>query len=161
MSAVLTTRKPRRSYWELALTYWKALEIAQGLEVAAESLEAIKQGESSKPRHDQVNKVPNPSKVSNAQGGRSNISGDCHRCGKPGHPAARCRYKDMKCHQCDKVGHLKAVCRSKQKRKGPKGHPPRVLSQPVCHLEEEDEEEHIPLYHFSSKKGSPSEHRCK
>ena len=76
---------------ESALTYQNALEIAQGLEVANESLEAIKQGESSKPRHDQVNKLHvsgNPSKVSNAQGGRSNMSGDCHRCGKPGHPAA-------------------------------------------------------------------------
>ena len=63
--------------------------------------------------------------------------------------------KDMKCHQCGKVGHLKAVCRSKQKGKEPKGHPPRVLLQPVCHLEDKDEEEYIPLYHLSSKKGSP------
>ena len=55
---------------ESALTYQKALKIAQGLEVAAESLEAIKQGESSKPRPDQVNKLHvsgSPSKVSNLQ----------------------------------------------------------------------------------------------
>ena len=97
---------------ESALTYQKALEIAQGLEVAAESLETIKQGESSKPRHDQVNKLHVsgiPSKVSNAQGGRSNMSGDCHRWGTQQLAA------DVKCHQCGKVWHLKAVCRSKQK----------------------------------------------
>ena len=39
----------------------------------------------------------------------------CLRCGKPGHQAAKCKFKGAKCHHCGKTGHLQAVCRSKQK----------------------------------------------
>ena len=39
----------------------------------------------------------------------------CFRCGKPGHQAAKCKFKWGKCHHCGKTGHLQAVCRSKRK----------------------------------------------
>ena len=36
----------------------------------------------------------------------------CYRCGKQGHSAAECKYKEAKCHLCLKVGHLARVCQA-------------------------------------------------
>ena len=46
----------------------------------------------------------------------------CYRCGKEGHKASDCRYKNTKCHICLKTGHLAKVCRSSSyKATGKKG----------------------------------------
>ena len=37
-------------------------------------------------------------------------------CGKPGHVASKCRFKDAQCHHCGKTNHLRAVCYGKAKR---------------------------------------------
>ena len=39
----------------------------------------------------------------------------CQRCGKPGHIAAHCAFKQAKCYVCGKVGHLSRVCKSKER----------------------------------------------
>ena len=40
----------------------------------------------------------------------------CHWCGKPGHFASRCSFRDTICHNCGKRGHLARACMSgKQK----------------------------------------------
>ena len=45
----------------------------------------------------------------------TNKGANCYRCGRTGHSAARCRFKDVKCHHCGKIGHIKAACRLKEK----------------------------------------------
>ena len=35
----------------------------------------------------------------------------CLTCGKRGHPANKCRFRQMTCYKCGKQGHLQAVCR--------------------------------------------------
>ena len=40
----------------------------------------------------------------------------CYRCGKPGHYAPSCKYKNTVCNKCGKVDHLQKVCRSKRNR---------------------------------------------
>ena len=37
----------------------------------------------------------------------------CYCCGKQGHAAAECSFKDSKCHKCGKVSHIVKVCRTK------------------------------------------------
>ena len=44
----------------------------------------------------------------------------CYRCGKPGHTAMQCSFKEATYHNCGKKGHLARVCRgSKKPSKGP------------------------------------------
>ena len=35
----------------------------------------------------------------------------CLTCGKRGHAANKCRFRQMTCYKCGKQGHLQAVCR--------------------------------------------------
>ena len=66
----------------------------------------------------------------------------CRHCGKPGHLATVCRFRDSVCHKCKKKGHLVRVCRSKsQPQPTPQGRPKRVTSnsQPVCRVDEESD----------------------
>ena len=80
--------------------------------------------------------------------GKGNVSSECYRCGKPGHLATVCRFKDSKCYLCGKIGHLKQVCKSRQK--GVRKDTPQ---KSVCCLEEEEEvETHV--YNINSLKGS-------
>ena len=39
----------------------------------------------------------------------------CFRCGKKGHLATKCKFKETECHFCHKKGHLQAVCNSKKR----------------------------------------------
>ena len=81
--------------------------------------------------------------------GKGSVSSECYRCGKPGHLATACRFKDSKCYLCGKIGHLKQVCKSRQKG-GRKDTPQKS----VCHLEEEEEEIETHVYNINSLKGS-------
>ena len=38
----------------------------------------------------------------------------CFRCGKQGHSAADCTFKDSNCHKCGKKGHTAKVCHTKR-----------------------------------------------
>ena len=46
--------------------------------------------------------------------GESGARVTCYRCGKAGHLANVCRFRDSVCHKCKKRGHLASVCRGKQ-----------------------------------------------
>ena len=68
----------------------------------------------------------------------------CHRCGKPGHLATVCRFRDSVCHQCKRRGHVAKVCRSKaQAQPTPQGRPrtrrTATNSQPVRQVDEESD----------------------
>lgn len=41
----------------------------------------------------------------------------CYCCGKKGHKANVCRFREYKCNKCSKVGHLSKVCRSQDRGK--------------------------------------------
>ena len=136
---------------EADLTYGKALDIARSLEVAAQNLQDLRSTSRTTgngvSQHD-INKVHarNTFKKSTGKGGASS---ECYRCGKPGHLATACRFKDSKCYLCGKIGHLKQVCKSCQK-----GDRKDTLQKSVCRLEEEEEEVETHVYNINSLKGS-------
>ena len=91
------------------LTLTQAVELAQGIEAAHQNNPFMK------------GKTEGPiSKVTHEQ--RSANTGDkseqhkrkkCYCCGKQGHAAAECQFKNFKCHKCGKIGHIAKVCRTK------------------------------------------------
>ncbi len=140
----------KRLLAERDLTYQKALDLARGQEVAAQSLKEIRGPKQAFGSVSQdVNKVHATSGKGAASGAKA--AWECYRCGKPGHLANECKFKEAKCHQCGKIGHLKQVCRSQGK--GPKKQGQPFKQHSVCRFqEEEEEEEGFPLYHIGSKK---------
>ena len=123
---------------EAKLTFKRAMELAQGLETAAQNVQTLKAStQGSDPGKSEVHKI--------ADAGKGLT---CHRCGKIGHIATKCRYKDTVCHKCGKKGHLKAVCRSKPKGGGQRKRNPHT----VKHVQEDDDsEDESPLYHIGSR----------
>ena len=69
---------------------------------------------------------------------------NCYRCGKAGHSAAKCRFKDVQCHYCGKTGHIKVACRMRQKTSVGK------KPQPVHVVQQEEEVDEYPLFHMKS-----------
>ena len=98
---------------ESKLTFEKALEIAQAMELADRDAKDL-QASSNSP-HDQVHKIlhrpqqkSKPSRNIKGQDTRSN----CCRCGGK-HPPTICKFKSEKCHACGKLGHIAKLCRAK------------------------------------------------
>ena len=130
---------------ETDLTYAKAVSIAKGFETATKNLKEMQapgKAESTSGsstgvhvKSEPVHKVAGK-RASTAEGGARVI---CHRCGKPGHLATVCRFRDSVCHKCKKKGHLARVCKSKsQPQPAPQGKSTkRTTSQPVRQLDEE------------------------
>ena len=83
-------------------------------------------------------------KVSHPDQRKSDSGANRNRCGKSGHSAAKCRFKDVKCHYCGKTGHIKAVCRMKQKTAAGK------KPQSVRVVQRKDEVNGYPLFHIGS-----------
>ena len=77
----------------------------------------------------------------------------CHRCGKAGHIAPKCSFKDTVCHHCGKKGHLKGVSRSK-----PRGNVSwrHGNAQNVRHVQEADDstKEELSLHCIGTRKDS-------
>jgi hypothetical protein len=81
------------------LTFEKAIQIAQGQELAEKNIKATAIFEKAEIFSDSINQA----KLSNL----------CYTCGKKGHNRTDCRYKDAKCYTCGKQGHIASVCRAK------------------------------------------------
>ena len=86
---------------EADLTYKKALEITQAMEVAAHDI------------NDLQKQLPTTATVQRLQVQKSKLL--CYRCGN-NHLASTCRFRQAECHNCGKVGHIAKVCRSKAKK---------------------------------------------
>ena len=53
----------------------------------------------------------------------------CFKCGRAGHLASMCKFKDDWCFHCGKTGHVQAVCYGKAKGTDKKSGPPRSVQQ--------------------------------
>ena len=101
----------RRLLSEPTLTFKKALEVAQGLEMAAKNARTLQPkaglgtATSSESAEQSVFNVNPP-----LEGGQV-VS--CYRCGRNNHTATKCRIKEAKCHGCGKVGHIIKMCQSR------------------------------------------------
>ena len=92
------------------LTYTRALELAESAEAAARGQKEMRapfQPAKTEPTHRVTSKSDATDKESKGV--------VCHRCGKPGHLATVCRFKDKICHNCKKRGHIAKACRSQAK----------------------------------------------
>ena len=99
----------KRLLAEKKLTFAKAMELVQRMEAATKNVRELhspQQAEVAVPS--EVHQVGPPQQ----QSPRRDVL--CYRCGKKGHTAAKCRFKNAECHLCGKVGHLKAVCRNRE-----------------------------------------------
>ena len=92
----------RRLLSEPELDFEKAVQIARGMEAAQKSSQVVKISEG------QVQKVQDYGS-SRAQGGQG-----CWHCGKRGHQAEHCRFKNAVCYRCQKKGHIEAKCKARQ-----------------------------------------------
>ena len=105
---------------EKNLTLAAAESKARELEAAHKSTLALKKDAVSAPLA--VGKIMGHSSRAITSSGGPHPSGgghqECYRCGKKGHTARNCRYRDTECHRCKKKGHLAKMCRSKGKGSG-------------------------------------------
>ena len=121
----------KRLLAEPELSFKKAVELAQGMETAARDAKELQKPTSTRETCKETTGVLKINPSSNVKSPAT-----CHRCGKPGHLASRCAFKQAKCYHCGKTGHLRSVCRSK--RKGPgKQH----VARPVRIVQTEEEED--------------------
>ncbi|CAC5382937.1 unnamed protein product [Mytilus coruscus] len=80
------------AFLEEALRDRLAFEIAVGIEAAEKETNEFR------------NEVSTTHKVTMR-------SSECYRCGKSGHNADSCFYKNSKCHKCKEIGHISRKCR--------------------------------------------------
>jgi hypothetical protein len=128
----------RRKFLEKGQT----LNLKQLQEIARTSEAVKRQAKSMSVHNDGVNRV-SPGRQDRREskgekGGKVKKSGECFRCGKPGHFArdARCPAKGKECSKSHQKGHFAVVCKTKSKDHGK----PRV-----SFVDEEDE------YAFTAK----------
>ena len=106
------------------LTFAKAIELAQRIEIAQQDARRVTPGNGSSPNADtpkqqDVYKMHSYRRRNKKEphGQPSPVS--YHRCGGP-HLAPACKFKEAMCYACKKRGHIARVCRSKSFYKGQK-----------------------------------------
>ena len=114
-------------------------------------------------KHDQATK-PTIKKINGRQPQRPRPQQPCSRCGKTGHKAPDCRFKDADCHACGKKGHIAPACRSKPQNKSvpPVSRPKtRYHDTHLVHHEKNDstdsESEEFHLFKLNEPSSNPIE----
>ena len=68
----------------------------------------------------------------------------CYCCGKRGHVASQCRFRNYKCYKCGRNGHLQVVCGGDKKKTVDKQSRPKTTNTNIKQLQEEEAyEDHI------------------
>ena len=120
---------------EPQLTLQKAMELALGMESATQN---SKESQQSAPKRELEGPLPKVHQVA----ADKKPEHACFCCGKPGHQAAKCKFKGAKCHHCGKTWHFQAICQSKAKGASGKESRPRSVRR----VQEEEEVDSLPLY---------------
>ena len=128
----------KRLLTEKELTFSGAIEIAQGMEAAAQNARKLQETQSTNKSEADICKLST---------GPGEIK-QCYKCGQSSHRPTDCPYKSATCHGCGKQGHLKRMCR--QTRNAPReltrgGHPVKMV----------DTAESVGLYAISEKSVKP------
>ncbi|XP_024921034.1 uncharacterized protein K02A2.6-like [Cynoglossus semilaevis] len=112
------------------LTFKKALEISQGMEMAASNARDIQKGQTGAPVAVQYVKKDGP---------KYGRPVECFRCGGA-HYANECKFKDAVCHGCKKKGHLEKKCRGAKNKNNPEKVKAKQNQAATHYVEEENEE---------------------
>ena len=94
-------------------TLARAVELAHGMESAHQQAQLMKnkmEGAVGKITHEGKSASKHDKQEKQEQWKKRK---PCYRCGKQGHTAADCTFKDSKCHKCGKKGHIAKVCHTK------------------------------------------------
>ena len=90
------------------LTFKKAFDIAQSVEVAEKDVHDFKRKE-----------VVTLAKINSSfQRGQVRNPNKCSHCGRTNHISKECRLKDATCHNCDRRGHIATVCKAPKRHRG-------------------------------------------
>ena len=129
---------------ELCLTFQKAMELAQGMETAAQNSRKLQQ---QPPKREGVGPVVASEVNQVATTDKKQV---CFQCGKPGHQAIRCKFKRVKCNHCGKAGLYQVVCHSKLKGASGKDAPAGQVQ-----LVQEEKKDSLPLFVFHTRGSVP------
>ena len=106
------------------------------MESAAKNLKELSDSSKRVTTHAAAGSTPTPQEPVNQITNTSAKSQQCYRCGKKGHYAPACKYKDTVCNKkCGKVGHLQKVCCSKCTR-------PTQGTRPVNNIQDDETDEY-------------------
>ena len=120
-------RTQRRLLSESTLDFKKAMEIAQGMEVAARNIIDL-HAQNPSGHTGSVNKFYNPNKKKHFKRPSDN-SGQCFRCGE-NHDPSTCKYINAKCYSCSARGHISPMCRDKNSQQRVSQH--NIIRLSVC-----------------------------
>ena len=129
----------KRLLAEHDLTFVRAVEIAQGAEMADRNAKALKGTEVA------VQKFFTPEKS----------IPPCHHCGRTNHEAKACRFREAQCHNCGRKGHIAPICRAKKALTRTRKFPRKPASPTTQWKESTSDSEELRLFTVGAKSSTP------